>query len=175
MRSVLTIVAILALTVLGSVAIQQTVRAQERSYSSPKGEFIVDLPSPTWRLVDEPDEMHQHTEFVYGDRNDGYLRIRKEAIEQGLTLTEFAHRDQDQKTRFLPGYVNGKEDPFSGRLTGITISYEFTQAGKPMVGRTYYLQADNSTAYVLRFTGHRDKLARIRNQTDFIARTLRVK
>lgn len=174
MRS-LTFLAIFVLIAFGGAALAQTVQAQERSYASPKGDFVIDLPSPTWRLVDEPDEVHQHTEFVYSDRNDGYLRIRKEALEQGLTITEFARRDQDQKTRFLPGYVNGKEEPFSGRLSGVTISYEFTQAGKPMVGRSYYLQADSSTVYVLRFTGHRDKLARIRNQTDFISRSLRLK
>ena len=44
-----------------------------------------------------------------------------------------------------------------------------------MAGRTYYLQADNRTVYTLRFTGNRDKLARIRNQTDQIARSLRLK
>ena len=148
---------------------------QDQSYSSPKGGYTIDLPSATWRLIDEPNEMHQHTEFVYGDRLDGYLRIRKEALEEGLTLRDFADRDQDQKTRFLPGYVDGKEDPFSGRLSGVTRSYEFTERGKAMVGRTYYLQADNRTVFVLRFTGLRDKLVRIRNQTDAIARSLRNK
>ncbi len=175
MRSILTFLAIFVLTAFSGAVVQQTVSAQERSYSSPKGDYVIDLPSPTWRLVDEPDDVHQHTEFVYVDRNDGYLRIRKEALEQGLTITEFARRDQDQKTRFLPGYVNGKEESFTGRLSGVTISYEFTQAGKPMAGRSYYLQADSTTVYVLRFTGQRDKLARIRNQTDFIARSLRLK
>jgi len=155
LRSVLTFLAIFVLTVFSSVAIQQRVQAQERSYASPKGDYTIDLPSPTWRLVDEPDDVHQHTEFIYVDRNDGYLRIRKEALESGLTITEFAHRDQDQKTRFLPGYINGKEDAFSGRLTGLTISYEFTQAGQPMVGRSYYLQGDTSTIFVLRYTGQR--------------------
>ena len=149
--------------------------AQEHSYSGAKVNYIVDLPSATWRLVDEPDEVHQHAEFVYGDRNDGYLRIRKEALEEGLTIKEFAHRDQDQKEHFRPGYVDGKEEPFTGRLSGVTMSYEFTQAGKPMAGRTYYLQGDSRTVYVLRFTGMRDKLLRIRNQTDLIARSLRLK
>ena len=149
--------------------------AQEHSYSSAKVNYVVDLPSATWRLVDEPDDVHQHAEFVYGDRNDGYLRIRKEALEEGLTIKEFAHRDQDQKERFRPGYVDGKEEPFSGRLSGVTMSYEFTQAGKPMAGRSYYLQGDSGTVYVLRFTGMRDKLLRIRNQTDLIARSLRLK
>ena len=150
-------------------------KAQEHSYSSAKVNYVVDLPSATWRLVDEPDDVHQHAEFVYGDRNDGYLRIRKEALEEGLTIKEFAHRDQDQKERFRPGYVDGKEEPFSGRLSGVTMSYEFTQAGKPMAGRSYYLQGDSGTVYVLRFTGIRDKLLRIRNQTDLIARSLRLK
>jgi hypothetical protein len=57
----------------------------------------------------------------------------------------------------------------------VTLSYEFTQAGKPMAGRSYYLQVDPRTVYVLRFTGLRQKLLSIRNQTDFIARSLKVK
>jgi hypothetical protein len=148
---------------------------QEHTYSSPKTNYVVDFPSSTWRLIDEPDEIHQHAEFVYGDRNDGYLRIRKETLEEGLDIKEFARRDQDQKERFRPGYVDGKDDPFTGRLPGRTVSYEFTQAGKPMAGRSYYLQGDSRTVYVLRFTGMRDKLLKIRNQTDLIARSFRLK
>jgi len=149
--------------------------AQDHSYTNAKAGYIVDFPSPLWRLVDEPDEMHQHAEFVFSDRNDGYLRIRKEALEEGLTVREFGRRDQEQKNHFLPGYVDGKEENFTGRLSGVTISFEFTQAGKQMTGRTYYLQADDHTVYALRFTGLREKLARIRNQTDQIARTFRLK
>ena len=173
MRSTLTFLSLLA--VLGLAGIGTSVAAQSHSYTSQKVEYIVDFPSPMWRLVDEPDEMHQHAEFVYNDRNDGYLRIRKEKLDEGLTVREFARRDQEQKVRFLPGYVDGKEDTFTGRLTGVAVSYEFTQAGKPMAGRTYYLQADDRTVYALRFTGMRDKLSRIRNQTDQIARTFKLK
>jgi hypothetical protein len=43
------------------------------------------------------------------------------------------------------------------------------------MGRIYYLQIDNRTIYTLRFTGLRDKLMRIRNQTDLIARSFRLK
>ena len=152
-----------------------TANAQQHAYTSPKGDYVVDFPSPVWRVTDEPDDVHQYTEFIYGDRNDGYLRIRKENMDQGLTVQEFARRDQDQRTRFLPGYIIGKEDPFSGRLSGLTISYEYTERGKPMTGRTYYLQGDGNTVYVLRFMGLRDKLLRIRNQTDSIARSLKAK
>ena len=175
MRSVITFLSLFLLATFGLVTGHSGAAPQEQSYTSAKGGYTIDLPSPTWRLIDEPDEMHQHTEFVYGDRSDGYLRIRKEAVEEGLSLRDFADRDQDQKTRYLPGYMSGKEEPFSGRLSGLTRSYEFTERGKAMVGRTYYLQGDSRTVFVLRFTGLREKLLRIRNQTDSIARSLRTK
>jgi hypothetical protein len=44
-----------------------------------------------------------------------------------------------------------------------------------MLGRIYYLQADNRTIYTLRFSGLRDKLGRIRNQTDMMARSFKLK
>jgi hypothetical protein len=174
-RSVLAFLGFLILAAFTSSATHHVAVAQEHSYTSAKVEYMVDFPSPMWKLVDEPDEMHQHAEFIYGDRNDGYLRIRKEALAEGLSLQEFARQDQEQKEHFRPGYVEGKGDPFSGRLNGYTMSFEFTLAGKPMAGRTYYLQADDHTIYALRFTGARDKLGRIRNQTDQIARSLRLK
>jgi len=148
----------------------------QQSYSNPKVDYTVEFPSGVWRLVGEPDDLHQHAEWIYGDRLDGYLRIRKEALEPDTDVKEFARRDQDTRIRFLPGYVDtGKEENFAGRLKGVVLSYEFTQTGKPMSGRTYYLQADGRTIYALRFTGLRDKLSRIRNQTDQIARSFRLK
>ena len=174
MRSILKFLGLFLLVVVGFPA-ARSASAQQHTYTSTNAGYVLDFPSPTWRLIDEPDELRQHTEFVYGDRMDGYLRIRKETMEEGLTIQDFAHRDQDQKTRFLPGYVDGKDEPFAGRLSGVTSAYEFTERGKPMAGRTYYLQGDGRTVYVLRFTGLRDKLLRIRNQTDQITRSLRLK
>ena len=149
--------------------------AQTQTFKSDAVEYTLELPSLTWRATARPDSVHQHMEFVYGDRNDGYLRIRKEVVDAGMVPSDLANRDQDQKLRFLPGYVKGKEEPFAGRLKGVTASYEYSSAGKPMVGRIYYLQADNRTIYTLHFTGMRDKLLRLRNQTDFIARSFSLK
>ena len=147
----------------------------QQLYSHDKLEYTFEIPSATWRAILEPDSTHPHPEFVFGDRLDGYLTIRKEVVEAGTTPAEIAQRDQDLTLRFLPGFVQGKQDPFNGRLDGVTASYEFVRTGKPMLGRTYYLQADNRTIYALRFTGLRDKLNRIRNQTDLIARTFKLK
>lgn len=147
----------------------------QQTFTNNNVEYALDLPSATWRAIAEPDGVHQHAEFIYGDRLDGYLMIRKEVVDADMKASELAHRDMDQKFRFLPGFVEGKQENFTGRLNGVTISYEFTQGGKPMAGRIYYLQADNRTIYSLRFTGLRDKLLRIRNQTDLIARTFHLK
>jgi len=164
--------AFLVLILLG--ASFATVLAQETQVSDQVA-YTIELPSGLWRSISEPDAARERAEFVYGDRLDGYLQIRKEIVDAGTTASDIAQRDQDQKLRYIPGFVEGKQEPFSGRLNGVTASYEFTKAGKPMMGRIYYLQADNRTIYALRFSGLRDKLARIRNQTDSIARSFKLK
>lgn len=148
--------------------------AQE-SFTSDKVDYALELPSATWRVSAEPDSMRPHMEFIYGDRNDGHLRIRKEIVDAGTSASDLAKRDQDQKLRFMTGYVDGKEEKFAGRLGGVVLSFEYTSGGKAMAGLTYYLQADNRTIYTLRFTGLRNKLGVIRNQTDMIARSFRIK
>ena len=149
--------------------------AAQEAYTSDKIDYVIELPSATWRVVSEPDAAHEHVEFIYGERLDGYLQIRKEVVDAGTTAANLARRDLEQKLRFLPGFVEGNEEKFAGRLNGVTVSYEFIKTGKPKMGRIYYLQADNRTIYALRFTGLRDKLSRIRNQTDFIARSFKLK
>ena len=163
---------LLVLIVLAASAV--AVSAQETLVSD-QGEYSIELPSSQWRSISEPETARERAEFVYGDRMDGFLQIRKEIVDAGTGPADVALRDQDQKLRYIPGFVGGKQEPFSGRLSGVTASYEFTKAGKPMMGRIYYLQADNRTIYALRFTGLREKLARIRNQTDLIARSFKLK
>ncbi len=161
----------LALLALGASAAS----AQEQPYTSETDEYSVELPSEVWKAVPRPDSEHRRVEFVNGVRPDGYLRVRREVVEGGNDLKEFARAEADTKLRYQPGFVAGKDERFSGRLSGVVLNYEYTQAGKPMAGRVYYLQADGRTVYVLHFTGLRDKLQRIQNQTDAIARSFRLK
>lgn len=163
---------ILASTVL---ALSCSLTSAQQVFTSDKIDYTIELPTTAWRVISESGAAHEHVEFVYGDRLAGYLQIRKEIVDAETTASDLASRDRDQKFRFHPGFVEGKEEPFSGRLNGVTASYEFIKTGKPMMGRVYYLQADNRTIYALRFTGLRDKLSRIRNQTDLIARTFKLK
>ena len=150
--------------------------AQEEPHTSETDSYVIELPTQTWKAVPRPDANREHTEYVNGERADGYLRIRKAAIDDGTSLSDYARSEADTKLRFMPGYVvGGKERPFSGRLSGIVTTYEYTSAGKPMAGRVYYLKADERTVYVLHFQGARDRLQRFENQTDAIARSFRLK
>jgi hypothetical protein len=170
MRRLITLLA-LALAFAAPAALAQ----DAQTYTNDKLDYALDLPNATWRAVPRADSMHEHVEFIYGDRSDGLLRVRKEIVDDGTSPSDLARRDQDNKLRFQNGYVEGKQDNFPGRLKGIAASYEFTGGGKPMVGVIYYLQADPRTIYVLHFTGAKDTLLRLRSQTDAIARSFRVK
>src|SRR5678816_740564 len=70
-------------------------------FTSERIDYSIELPSPTWRVISEPDAAHEHLEFVYGDRLEGYLQIRKEVVDSGMTTLDLAHRDRDQKLRFM--------------------------------------------------------------------------
>ena len=159
-------------------AAPSALRAQNegaQKYTNERLEYVLELPNAKWRALTRPDSVHNHTEFIYGDRSDGLLRIRKEVVDAGTTAADLARRDHDLKFRFQPGYVESKEEKFVGRMNGVTSSYEYTGSGKAMIGRVYYLQADNRTIYVLHFTGTRDKLPLLRSQTDGIARSFQLK
>ena len=150
--------------------------AQEQSYTSETDEYTLELPTQVWKALPRTDSAHQHSEYINGERSDGYLRVRRGVLSGETSLAEFARNEADTKLRFMPGYVvGGKETPFSGRISGIVTTYEYTNAGKPMAGRVYYLKADARTVFVLHFQGARDRLQRIQNQTDAIARSFRPK
>ena len=166
---------LVAIFVLFLVAGSCSLATAQETYTNDQLDYSIELPSSAWKVVAEADAAHEHAEFVYGDRLNGYLQIRKEVVDAGTTASDLARRDMDQRLSFQPGFVEGKEEKFSGRLSGVTVSYEFIKTAKPMMGRIYYLQADNRTIYALRFSGSRDKLALIRNQTDLIARSFKLK
>jgi hypothetical protein len=165
----------LLICALALVALSAPAALAQDSPSHETDEYALDLPTEVWRAVERPDSAHRRTDFVNGDRLDGYLRVRREVVDGSTSLTDYARSESDTKLRYLPGFVGGKDENFTGRLRGVVSTYEYTSGGKPMAGRVYYLQADGRTLYVLHFTGLRDKIQRIQNQTDAIARSFRLK
>jgi len=149
--------------------------AQSQTFSDTNVEYTFELPEATWKMIIKPSASSPNVEYVYSDRLDGHLEIRKLAIRENELVSDLIERDKEQKLQFLPGFVTGKEEPFAGAFKGRVLNYEFVRFGKNMSGRFYYLKAEDNTVYVLRFTGLRDKLRLIRNQTDSIARTFKMK
>lgn len=148
--------------------------AQTDTFSDANVEYTFKLPQATWKQIVKPSTTSPNVEYIYNDRSDGHLEVRRLAVKTDDTL-EGVIGGEEQKLQFLPGYVAGKNEKFDGTLGGKVFNYEFVRSGRNMSGRFYFLKADDKTVYVLRFTGQRDKLKSIRNQTDSIARTFAVK
>ena len=151
-----------------------SVFAQSDNFSDPNVDYSFELPDAKWKMTVKPSSTSPNVEYVFIDRNDGHLEVRKLTVAKNASLSDVM-RGEEQKLQFLPGYVTGKDEPFAGKLKGGILNYEFVRAGRNMSGRFYFLRADENTIYVLRFAGERDKLKSIRNQTDSIARTFDVK
>jgi hypothetical protein len=148
--------------------------AQNNVFSDDSVDYSFDLPEATWKQTVKPSTTSPNVEYVYGDRANGHLEVRRVALKSGEMLSDTI-KSEEQRLQFQPGYVAGKEEEFKGALAGKVFNYEFVRSGRNMSGRFYFLQVDDKTVYVLRFTGLRDKLRSVRNQTDSIARTFSLK
>ncbi len=148
--------------------------AQSEKFSDANVEYTFSLPEATWKQTAKPSATSPNVEYVYGDRSNGYLEIRKIAVKSGDLMADIIKNEED-RLQFLPGYVAGKDETFDGTFDGKVFNYEFVRSGSNMSGRFYFLKTDDKTVYVLRFTGQREKLKSIRNQTDSIARTFALK
>ncbi len=149
--------------------------AQGSTFNDSNADYTFELPETVWKITAKPTAVSPNVEYVYGDRLDGHLEIRKLSLEDQELISDLIVREQEQKLQFIPGFVSGKEETFSGNLKGKVFNYEYVKSGKNMSGRFYYLRGEDKTVYVLRFTGYREKLRSIRNQIDSIARTFKLK
>lgn len=129
-----------------------------------------------WDKLDYKDsEGIGRVEYIYNDRADALLKIKKVAVQAGETPGIVAERDLEKTLRFLPNYVRGKSEAFTGgNQAGVFAQFDFTRSGKPMLGRNYYVKGDGTTVWVLQFTGARKTLGPMRNMTDQIARAFKV-
>lgn len=151
-----------------------SVFAQNNTFSDPNVDYTFDLPADTWKMTAKPSATNPNVEYVNVERKEGHLEIRKLTMPKDSPMSDLI-RVEEQKLQFLPGYIAGKEEPFGGHLRGTVFNFEFVRAGLNMSGRFYFLRANDTTVYLLRFTGLQNKLRSARNQTDSIARTFETK
>jgi hypothetical protein len=162
------------LALIAGLVFAGSAAAQGGSFSNPDVEYGFELPDERWKMTVKPSATTPNVEYVFGDRTDGHLEVRRLSLPPRGIVSDVI-KEEEQKLQFLPGFVAGKDEQFGGFLNGSVFNFEFVRAGRPMSGRFYFLKASDSAVYVLRFTGFRDKLRTIRNQTDSIARTFSVK
>jgi hypothetical protein len=146
--------------------------AQTSTFSDSAVDYTFEIPDTRWKMTVKP-TAKEDLEYVFVERNEGHLEIRKLNYPATKGMHEIL-RDEETKLRFNPGFVAGKDETFGGKLSGGILNFEFVRSGRPMAGRFYFLRSGDSV-YALRFTGYRDKLRSIRNQSDIIARTFNIK
>lgn len=148
---------------------------QADTFSDPNAAYTFAIPDAKWKMSAKPSATSPNVEFVYGDRTEGLLEVRKLTVPKDKLLSDLIHSDEEQKLQFRPGFVAGRDENFAGRLRGTVYNFEYVAAGKNMAGRFYFLKANDTTVYLLKFTGPKDALRSMRNQTDSIARTFSIK
>ena len=147
---------------------------QANRFTDANVEYSFDVPDDRWKMTIKPSATSPNVEYVFVDRRDGHLEVRKLTVSKNSLISDII-RDEEQKLQFRPGYVAGREENFEGSLKGAVFNFEYVGAGRNMSGRFYFLRPNETTVYVLRFVGEKDKLRSIRNQTDAIARTFKLK
>jgi hypothetical protein len=144
---------------------------QATTFSDVNVDYTFQIPEPKWKMVKSG--AAGNVEFVYGDRNDGHLEIRKISSPRATPMADVI-KEQEDKLQFMQGYVAGKQENFNGKLNGSVFNFEFLRSGRALSGRYYFIRSGD-TIYLLRFTGFQDSLRALRAQTDAIARTFEPK
>ena len=165
---------ILSVIFVNAIAAAVPAIAQGDTFSDPIVEYSFQLPEPLWKMTVKPSATSPNVEYVYGDRADGHFEIRKLTVPRDSIMTDIISAEE-KKLQWRQGFVAGKEENFAGKFRGTVFNFEYVAGGKNMGGRFYFLKTNETTIYMLRFTGPKDGLRVIRSQTDSIARTFAVK
>lgn len=148
---------------------------QDDTFSNVNADYTFKLPDLKWKMTVAPSASNPNVEYVFGDRSNGHLEIRRLSVQKTELISDLIHNTEEQKLQFLPGFIAGKDENFRGKLPGMVFNFDYVKASRPMSGRFYYLRANDTTVYVLRFTGYQDSMRSLRGDTDSIARTFNLK
>src|SRR5262249_32597895 len=123
-----------------------------------------------WHAVNYDDAVgRSKTEFVYRDRSEGLLKVSSQRL-QG-SLADMARAEEESQRNYRAGFERSASEPFGGgTLTGVRLAFYTTEGTRQLANTIYFLQ-DRNTVYILRFSGKRGTLDRIRNVCDQVARS----
>jgi hypothetical protein len=152
--------------------------AQTEVFEDPDGKYSMNLPNGWLGVVNTDGLGRNDVNIVYKNRENGALKIRVGEIAPGAAPMDFAAKDEQDRVRFAPAYDKLSMEKFllGGSRIGALLSYDYKNAaGQPFTGRVYYVPMDEKTIYILQFTGRRNTLGTLRNHTDQIARSIKLK
>lgn len=153
---------------------------RQEAFDDPDGKYTMILPKG-WLAITNKDRVTGKTDFqvVYGVRENGAMKVIELPVDAKADMIAIAQQHEQDNLRFQPGYTKGKIENFvmgGANRNGALNTYDFKNtAGQPMIGRTYYVRVSDTLVYVLRFTGRVNTLGSLRNQTDTITRSFKLK
>ena len=62
--------------------------AQESTFSDPNVDYSFVLPESGWKQIMKPSATSPNVEYVYNDRREGHLEVRKLAVAKNAILTD---------------------------------------------------------------------------------------
>src|SRR6187401_2537298 len=86
--------------------------AQTDTFSDPNVDYSFGVPDAKWKITAKPSQTSPNVEYVYGDKIDGHLEVRKLTVAKDAVLSDVI-QNEDQKLRFRPGFVAGKQEQFT--------------------------------------------------------------
>ncbi len=158
-----------------AILFPSTLMSQTRTYTAENLNYVLVLPSAQWRAINVPGIANDSTQFRYDNGGTAHLRVRRQLVNADVTVADLIQRQQTLHRSSLPGYVKEKVEPVASHLNGARYAYEYVKQGKLTARVIYYLEADNRVVYRLEFAGWPDLLRSLSEQTDFIARSFRLK
>ena len=96
-------------SIIVGVIAAASVFGQTESFSDPNVDYGFDVPDMKWKMTVKPSATSPNVEYVFGDRNDGHLEVRRIKVAKDATIAEIM-RDEEQKLQFLLGYVAGPDE-----------------------------------------------------------------
>ena len=170
-RQYFAIFALLVVTLVFSAATY----GQGDVFSSPNTDYTFKLPDAKWKMTVSPSATSPNVEYVFGDRLNGHLQIRRLSVQKTEILNDLVRNIEEPKLQFLDGFIAGNDETFRGKLSGLIFNFDYIKDNRDMSGRFYYLRTNDTTVYVLRFTGFQASMRSLRGDTDSIARTFSMK
>ncbi len=145
-----------------------------RIFHAPDQSYSLWLPAE-WEAQTSKDGLGRDRVVIfYRTLDEVLLEIRHLAATSYRSAKEAAAHDEAHNVRFRKGYVKGSITKVKELRRDADVAlnkYRYTQDGKPISGRNYYLRFANQRTYLLRFVGRPETVQSLQSQMHAMAQS----